>query len=388
MTKDISGRFKKARDLFPHAGKIVYFNSASSGPFCTPVHDAVRASLDQRLAAERDDSHQAFVVAEKLRGDYAKLIGAPKRTVGLGMNTSFALNLAAYGLPLKRGDEVLLSDVEFPALPYVWRAATESRGLRLRYLKSKNRFFNIDELQKQIGKRTKVLALSYVQFFNGFKNDLKTISAICKEHGIYLIIDGIQGMGVEPINVRKLGIDVFTAGCHKWLLAPQGCSFFYVSDEVRDRIVPPFMSWLGVDWKGNFSDLFYYDRDLFDSSRRFEMGFSSTLNLMGMTASVKLFQDLGIAGIQRHNHTLLDRLAEYIKGSSKYRITSSMEPKHRSSILTFTTTDESKNAVATLHRRILDDKIILVNREGSIRVSVHLFNDKSDIDRLIAVLDR
>ncbi len=386
MTKDASANFKKARKLFPHAGNIVYFNSASDGPFCTPVHEAISANIDQRLAVVRENP-ASTVVADKLRGDYAKLIGAPKRTVGLGMNTSFALNLAAYGLPLKRGDEVLLSDVEFPALPYVWRAAAEARGLKLKYLKSKNLFFDIDELQKRIGKRTKVLALSYVQFFNGFKNDLKTISAICKKHGMYLVIDGIQGMGVEPINVRKLGIDVFTSGCHKWLLAPRGCSFFYVSDEVRDRIVPPFMTWLGADWHENYSDLFYYDRPLFDSSRRFEMGFTSTLNLLGMEASVKLFQDLGIANIQRHNHALLDRLAEYIRNSSKYRITSSMTPKHRSSILTFTTTEESKNAVAKLHRRILDDKIILVNREGSIRVAVHLFTNETDIDRLVTVLE-
>ncbi|MCP4677079.1 MAG: aminotransferase class V-fold PLP-dependent enzyme, partial [Deltaproteobacteria bacterium] len=240
----------------------------------------------------------------------------------------------------------------------------------------------IDELQKKISKRTRVLSLSYVQFFNGYKNDLKTISEICRKHRMYLVIDGIQGMGAEPLNVRKLGIDVFTSGCQKWMLSPQGCGFFYLADEIRDRIKPPFMSWLGVDWKVKFDDLFYYDKPYFDSARRFELGYYAVLNILGMKAAVEIFQDLGIANIQRHNHALIDRLAAYIRANPFYRITCSMTPKHRSGIFTF-----SCDNVDQLHRKLLKNGIILVNREGSIRVSVHLFNNERDIDKLTDLLD-
>jgi len=382
MKNDIAARFRKARALFDHTRKVTYFNSASYGPFCRPVREAIRANLDLRVAAESDDSHDAFDTSDQLRGDYARLIGAAKKQVGIGLNTSFGLNVAAFGLPLKRGDEVVISDIEFPAVTYVWRAAAETRGLRLRIQMSKDGGFDVEGFRKKITKRTRVLSLSYVQFHNGYKNDMKALAEICRKHRIYFIVDGIQGMGTEPINVRKLGIDVFTSGCQKWMLAPQGCGFFYLADSVRDKIKPPFMSWLGVDWKMNFSDLFYADKPYFDSARRFEMGYYAVLNLLGMKAAVGIFQDLGIANIQRHNHGLIDRLADFIRRDPYYGITCSMEPKHRSSIFTFTC-----DRVQELHRVLLKNKIILVNREGSIRVSVHLFNNEQDIDRMIAVLE-
>jgi selenocysteine lyase/cysteine desulfurase len=383
MTRELEAKFKEARKLFPHTKNVVYFNSASYGPFCTPVVEAVKANLDQRMAAEHDDSHDAFTTLEQLRADYAGLIGAPERLVGIGLNTSFGLNIAAFGLPLKEGDEVLVSDIEFPAIIYTFRAAAERRGLKVTFLKSKDRFFDVSALKKAIGPRTRVLAVSWVQFFNGYKNDLEELSAICKKHDIYLVVDGIQGMGHQPVDVTKLGIDVFTSGCQKWMLSPQGCGFFYLSDKVRDKITPPFMSWLGADWKMNFSDLFHFDLPYFDSARRFELGYYVVLNLMGMKAAVEIFKDLGIPNIQKHNLALIDRLAEYVQSRPYYTITSSMEPRHRSSIMTFTC-----DRVDELHRELLRERIILVNREGSIRVSAHLFNNGSDIDKMTEVLDR
>ena len=383
MDNSSRDKFEAVRALFPHIPKVSYFNSASYGPFCTSVVEAVQANMEVRMAAEHDDSHDAYGVTDELRADYAGLIGAPKRAVGVGLNTTQGLNIAAFGLPLERGDEVLLSDVEFPALVYTWREAAKARGLELKFVKSSDRMFDMSALEQAITPRSRVLALSWVQFFNGFKNDLETLSALCKKHGMFFVVDGIQGMGQEPIDVVKLGIDIFATGCQKWMLAPQGCGFFYISDEVRDRITPPFMSWLGADWKMNFTDLFHYDLPLFDAARRFELGYYVVLNLMGMKAAVKIFQELGLDAIRDHNYALVDRLADHIRANPFYRITSSMEPVHRSSIFTFTC-----GRVAELHQALLNEKIILVRREGSIRVSVHLFNNEQDIDRLIAVLDR
>jgi selenocysteine lyase/cysteine desulfurase len=197
-----------------------------------------------------------------------------------------------------------------------------------------------------------------------------------------MVVDGIQGMGVEPINVRKLGVDVFASGCQKWMLAPQGCGLFYLSDRVREQLKPPFMSWLGVDWQVQFTDLFHYDKPYFDSAQKYELGYYVVLNLMGMRAAAEIFRTLGIRNIQKHNRGLIDRLAGYIRSNPFYSITSSMKSKHRSSIFTF-----SCDGYQELHRELLKNRIILVQREGSIRVSVHLFNDESDIDKMIEVLE-
>jgi len=383
MKQDIAAKFSAARALFPHTSKVAYFNAASYGPFCTPLRDTITGNIEQRMAAETDDSHDAFATRNWLRGAYAKMIGAPARTIGIGLNTSYGLNMAAFGLPLKRGDEILVSDVEFPAIAYTWKAAAEARGLKIKFIKSRDRCFDVELFKKAIGKRTRVLSLSFVQFFNGYKNDVAEIAEICRKHDLYFVVDGIQGMGVESINVVKSGIDIFTSGCQKWMLAPQGCGFFYLSDRVRDTMTPPVMSWLGVDWKVQFTDLFHYDRPWFDTAEKFELGYYAVLNLLGMKAAAQVFQNLGISNIQKHNHALIDRLALYIQSNPYYRITCSMEAIHRSSIFTF-----ACDRVQEVHRELLKNKIILVQREGSIRVSAHLYNDESDIDKLIEVLER
>jgi len=381
MNRELERKFEEIRNRFPHTRKVVFLNSAAYGPFSEDVKKEVDDNVNLRVQAEFDDTHYAFKAAEELRGDYAKMIGAGEKDIGLGMSTSFGLNIAAFGLPFPKGSEILISDIEFPAVVYTWRAAAERFGYKLKFVKSRNSFFDIDELKKAVTKKSRVLSISYVQFFNGFKNDMAALSRFCKKHGLLFVVDGIQGAGIEPINVKKLGIDVFTSGCQKWLLSPHGCSFFYLSPEIRDKIKSPFMSWLGVDWHLNFSSLFDFDRPYFDSSRKFEMGFYVVLNIVGMKAAIKYFQQLGVKNIQTHNHHLIDRLAAYIKTDPYYKITCSMTSRHRSSIFTFTC-----DKLLELHKEILKKKIILARREGSIRVSVHLFNNENDIDKLIEVL--
>jgi len=123
MTDQLVDSFAEARALFPHTKNVVYFNSASYGPFSTVVQQVINDNIELRLACEYDDSHDAFAASEDLRKIYAGMIGAESRHVGLGLNTSHGLNIAAFGLPLKEGDEVIVSDKEFPAVAYTWRAA-------------------------------------------------------------------------------------------------------------------------------------------------------------------------------------------------------------------------------------------------------------------------
>lgn len=375
--------FDNVRDIFPHTKDVTYFNSAAVGPFSNLVYKAVEEHLQMRVDSLKDDSHVAFGTADELRHIYAGLVGAEHRHIGLGSNTSFGLNLAAYGLPMQPGEEILVSDCEFPAAVYTAKAAASARGLTVRFVKSIDRRFDLDEFEKAIGPKSRMLIISFVQFFNGYKNDMSAIGRICKAHGIYFVIDGIQGMGHEPIDLPRTGADIFTTGCQKWMLSPQGCGFFYVSDEAREKIVAPFMSWVGADWKMQYTDMFHYDKPYFESARKFELGYYAVLNFMGMLAGVKPFTDLGIEAIQQHNHALVDRLVKYIDSNPYYRVTSTLDPRHRTSLFTFSCDDLEK-----LHKELLAHKIILVRREGSIRVSVHLYHNESDIDRLIEVMDK
>lgn len=382
MIEHESALFASARKQFPHTKRVVYFNAAAHGPFSLAVAKAIRTNIDSRLTVNGEDAHADFALADNLRANYAKLIGARKADIGLSQNTSLGINIAAYGLPLKPGDEILLSDIEFPASVYAWKGAAISRRLTLKFVPSHKRQFNIENLLKAITKKSRVLSISWVQFFNGYKNDLPMLSSICRKHNLYFVVDGIQGVGVEPIAIRNLGVDIFTSGCQKWLLSPPGCGFFYLSESVRDKLTAPFTSWLDVDWRMRFEDMFDYDKPFFDSARRYEFGFSAVMTMTGMKAAVDMILGIGVRNIQRHNHKLIDSIARYIQSNDFYRVTSSLKNNERSAIITFTCPKVEK-----LHKALSEKHIVTSQREGSIRVAVHLYNNSRDVQKLLSVLD-
>lgn len=379
----LKAQFAQAREQFPHTKKMVYLNCAAMSPFSTSLEKSLSQYVSRCLSDGWDAIDNMSEKMEELRRLFASLTGASQAEIGLSSQTTFGLNLAAFGLPLERGDEILLNDKEFPASVYTWQTAARVRGLKIKFVKSIDNRFNLDQFERSISERTKVLCLSWVQFYNGYKSDLKALGEICRTHGLYFVVDGIQGMGVEPINLGQLNVDIFTAGSQKWLMSAQGGGFFYIRRSLQEKIIPPHGSWMNVDWQDTYTDLFQYDKPLFKSARQFENGYFNVLNIVSLLPPLRLISDLGLKQIQEHNYQLIDRLAEFIDSSDKYRITSSMETKHRSSMFTFTCDN-----LTEVFNELTSEKIAVACREDSIRVSVHCYNNEDDIKRLIEVLDR
>jgi len=384
MKSAVAKKFGEARDLFaitdPAKGYI-YLNAASTGPMCRPVLEVLHDYYDSAQYLDTDSDTPAFAALERIREKGAGLIGADHDEIGFGFNTGYGLNIAAFGLPLQKGDEVLLSDIEFPSNVYPWLALRE-RGIGVRFVESVDGFFDVERLVEAIGNRTRVLSLSFVQFFNGYKNDIREIGRICRERGLYFVVDGIQGCGHQRLDVHDCYIDIFASGAQKWLLSPLGTGFFYIRRAIRDRLHIPFAGWLSVDWQMNFSDLFHYDLPFFDSARRFELGTYPYAHVHAMATALELITGLGPENIQDHNQALLDLVIDYIESGHYYRITSSLEKDRRSSILSFTCVD-ARRIYDELRRR----KILTAFREGAIRISPHLYNDREDMKQLIEALD-
>ncbi len=371
------------RRRFPHTKKAVYFNCASNGPLANPAYLRQDSHFKAARMAAVGDQAEVFSALANIRRNGARILGAGSSEVGFGFNTTFGLNLAAFGLPLKRGDEVLLPDNEFPANVYPW-LELRNRGVRVRFVKSVNGFFSVENFQKAITERTRVLAVSYVQYFNGYKIDVETISEICRRHNIHLVLDCIQAAGCEPMRLRKWNVAVASAGGQKWLLSSQGTGLFYVSEEMQKHLVPPWRSWLSVDWKCQWHDLRKFTLPYAATAGQYEMGTYPGPLVMSFDWALDFITGIGIRAIQRHNHSLLDLLIHYLQSRSIFRITSSLERKHRSSILSFTT---DRADIKEIHRRLLRRRIVTSLREGAIRVAVHIYNNRADIDRLIKALD-
>ena len=370
------------RKQFPFTKNIIYFNHAAYGPI--PL-DSLKETLKyyHTLTHRLDQSteHHSFELLDKIREIIAELINSSTDEIALTFNTSYGLNIAASGLDFKAGEEILLSDCEFLANVYPWMNLRE-KGVKIKFIKSENGFFSIENFIKSITLKTKLLSLSFVQFFNGYKNDLEQIGKICRKNGIIFVVDGIQGVGSSVLDVKKNQIDFLSCGGQKWLLSVPGTGFFFCSKKFLNKLKLSFFGWLGVDWKVDFTDVLRYNLKPFTSARRFEIGSYSYSNLRTFYASLKLLEKIGIPKIQRQNLALLDRLVDYLE-DSPYQIKSSLEPKHRSSIFSFSAKNGKK-----LYEKLIKNKIIVSYREGLIRLSPHFYNTTSEIDQLIRILQK
>jgi cysteine desulfurase/selenocysteine lyase len=380
MNKSQSVDLARYRKEFPFTKEIIFFNHASFGPMpevsWKATQEYYKGLRVKRLA---DDDREAFQILDDIRKLIAKMIKAKPEEIAFVPNTSYGLNVAAWGLDLKRGDKILLSDVEFPANVYPW-TNLKQKGIKTKFMPSKNKCFDIDGFMKAIDKRTKVLSLSFVQYFNGFRNDLENIGKICEENDIFFVVDGIQGIGSVDFDAKKCKIDCLTCGGQKWLLSSLGTGFLYLSSQAKREVNLSFFGWMGVDWELDFTDLLKFDLQPFPSVRRFEIGTYPYSLLWSMHSSLQLLSQIGIKNIEKHNLKLLDVLIDYLR-DSPYQLRSSLEPKHRSSILSFSGKDIKK-----LYEELTRNKVMVSFREGAIRVAPNFYNTGDEMNKLIEVL--
>ncbi len=365
--------------LFPF--KTVYLNTASVGPLSLFVKKKLDKFDKGWLAGDTDFEEETFRMLDEIRKLCAKLIGGDAEEIGFCPNTSYGLNVCIAGLYLKPGDEVVVSELEFPAGVYVLKPL-EEKGVAIRYLKTEKGYLTPEELAVSLTPHTKVFLTSYVQFFNGYKHDLASFAEICHNNETLLVVDGIQGVGNQVLDVRKAGVDFLAVGGQKWLLSAGGTGFFYCSKALLDKLRPAYFSWLGVDWKLDWSELWKKDLKPFDSARRFEIGSYPHQAVRHFYWSLGLLHKIGVVKIERYNRALLDLLTDYL-ADSPYHLRSSLETRHRSSVLSFTHPEAEE-----LVRHLKNRKIMVSLREEGVRVSPNFYNTPGEIERLVAELKR
>lgn len=369
------------RNDFYGLDQKTFFNNASYAPVLKVVKQAIDDYIGNVMNLNVGDVDAKTHLAN-IRRDAASIIGASSDEIEFAINTSSGLNLAVLGLDWEAGDEVLIPDNEFPSVPYPFRAL-EDRGVVIKYIPTTNRNFSFDEMTKLVTKRTKALSISFVQYFNGYRNDLKRIGEFCKERDIYFIVDAIQGLGVCPLNVKECHIDLLATGAQKWLLSPLGSGFFYVSKKAKRPLKSFTTGWMGVDWSLNYTDLIHFDREAFIDCRRFNLGTYPYIQLWGMAAALQYICKIGVDNIFAHNRSLIERLLRYVGNDDYYRINGTLDPAHLSQIVNI-----SSPANEQLQKHLLKNDFFLVYREGGVRVAVNFYNTPAEIDRLIDVLQQ
>jgi selenocysteine lyase/cysteine desulfurase len=324
-----------------------------------------------------------FGTLARARELVARLIGATPDTIALAVNTNFGINLAAFALPLQRGDVVLAPDLEFPANVYPWMALAQRRGVVYRRLPVRDGVLDEDALLRELDQGpVKAVALSWVGFATGYRADLAAIGRACHARGAYLIVDGIQGLGACTLDVAACHVDILACGAQKWLLAPWGSGFVYVRDALLGALEPNVVSWMAVRDSDDFSRLLDYDLSWRDDARRFEQITLPYQDFAGFVASLELLHELGPEAIACHVADLAEMIVAWAEHRHDVELISPRARHKRAGIVALKPRDAER-----VSRRLSDARVTHSLREGMIRLSPHCYNTRDEIERTLAVLD-
>jgi selenocysteine lyase/cysteine desulfurase len=368
------------RALFPVTERANYLNHAA---VCAPPIPTIEA-IQSQLADVSENGSVNFrnwiAVKERTRQLVAGLLGARPEQVAFVRNTSDGLSTVANGLDWRAGDNLVTFRNEFPSNIYPWLRVRDALGVEVRMCEERDGRIDLDELISLIDTRTRLVAISQIQYGSGFRADLARIGRAARAQDALLVVDVIQSLGVIPINIERDSIDVAAAACHKWLLTPEGVGLLYLSDRARERIQPTLVGWTSVP---NPEDYGNFEQDWNRGTLAWETGTGPVALIHGLEASLKLLNETGIAAIQVYLETLTDHLCERLQVSN-YQVISSRRAGEKSQIVCI----QHRGGLSPmgLYNHLKKRNIITAPRGGSLRVSPHFYNTLEEIDELVGAL--
>lgn len=375
------------KSAFPVLEGWDFFNHAGVSPLPRAAADAVRAYAQQAESRAYLETTW-YKQIEDLRRSAAELIHATPEEIAFVKNTSEGIATVAFGIDWRPGDRIVTTGVEYPANIYPWMEAARRFGVELVMVAEEAGSSGRREvpmariLEEAVHPRTRVVALSHVEFASGQRHDLATIGRFCRERGTLLCVDGIQSVGALPVDVQAMNIDYLSADGHKWLLGPEGAGIFYIRHELLEKTRPLVVGWMNVI---NEDDYGHYDYTLKPTAARYEAGTHNVPGLLGLKASLELLSSVGIDSIARRLQSLTDRLIAGL-GQKGYQVLSPRSQQEWSGIVSFTSATQDAKALCQRLRR--DGHIEIALREGRLRASPHFYNTEEQIDRLIEAVGK
>jgi cysteine desulfurase / selenocysteine lyase len=370
----------EVRNYFPYLkNDIIYFNHAATGPFSSLV-SARLSNLIKEKSENKIDDYESFVnVADETKSLLAKMINCNVDRIAFVDNTSNGLNVLANSINWKKGDRILLNDIEFPANIYPF-LNLKRFGVEIDFVKSSNGIVTADQIINAIKPETKLVSVSYIQFLSGYKIDLEKIGNYCRSNNIIFCVDGIQGIGALQIDVEKSKIDFLSCGTQKWLLGMQGLAFIFVDEKLQQNMIPANVGWLSVDDSWNLLD---YKLNLKTSANVFQGGTLNAFGIYTLNESLKLFSKFGFEKVESE---VISNSKYFISKLNKIGIncfSSNCKDSELSGIVTIKINDPDN-----VFKKLSERKIICSLREGLIRFSSHFYNTSQEIDTVVDELQK
>ncbi|MGY1694524.1 aminotransferase class V-fold PLP-dependent enzyme [Geodermatophilus sp. SYSU D00814] len=371
--------WEEVRELFPGTADVAYLDSAAVGLVSCRVREAMTEVL---TAHERSGIAAAPAWREHaraVRASVARLVGGRAEQVAFTQNTSTGLATVTNGIDWRGGDNVVLPAGEFPSNSYPW-LQLRRHGVEVRQVATADGHARVEDLLGAVDGRTRVLAVSAVQYSSGHRYDLGRLGAACRSGDALLVVDGTQAVGALAVDTAALGVDVLAVSAHKWLLGPFGIGFVHLSGRAADRLSPSTVGWLSVE------DPFAFDAEpqLAADARRFESGTENSAGIAGLGATVDLLHRLGR---QRVEDRVLDRAEQLgtLLEEAGMRVHVAADRERRSGIVV---ASSPGGAHRELHERLLADGVRCSLRGDGLRFAPHVFTSDADLHRAADTLRR
>jgi selenocysteine lyase/cysteine desulfurase len=363
---------------FPGAAVETYLNSAAIHPLGAFAVQAIEQTMAFRIRGAGPGRADFGVEKQNtLKTRFGTMIGAKPTEIAFVSSTSDGENIVVLGLdlPARKGN-VVLDELHFTSSLYLFKEL-EKKGVELRIIKHRNWAIDVKDMERAIDKNTRLVSLALVSNVNGFMHDVTAVSKIAHAHGAYVFADIIQAVGAVPIDVRAMGIDFASTGTYKWLMGERGFGFLFVRDELQGKVLPTTR--YGHRQVSNFNREALTWEPV-PGAAMYEGGNIPVLLAAAVSAGIEYVTALGLDKIRAHAKVLTDRLQAELP---KLGYRSLTPPDTATPIVAFALEDTGATAKALQASRIA---ATIVANERRLRLSVSVFNNHEDVDRVVAAL--
>jgi selenocysteine lyase/cysteine desulfurase len=377
------------RKDFPVTRRFVFLDHANMSPSPVQVGRAVNKLMKEKM----EYAHLKFDVwgaqVEQARQNVARILDGRKEGVWFANNTSDGINIIANGVEWRKGDNVVMPNIEFPSVVYPFlkrKATTELRYAKADYAEDGVQV-PVSEFERLVDDRTRVVCLSSVDYGFGCRYDLKAVAEVAHRHGSILLVDASQAAGAVQMNLGSDGVDVVAFGGQKWTFAPSAGGVFYMNPEMFPKFTPPFVGWFSVaDPMNQILTNYTEGFEIAPDARRFATGHPNFPGIIGLAASSQYLLDVGFARVEARGLEVSGYLMKRLREAG-FGILTPAEDRKRACIVSFTIPDGNAVIESLKKRRIIVSGYLQTRRRG-IRVSPAFYNTNAEIDAFVESLPK
>jgi selenocysteine lyase/cysteine desulfurase len=361
--------WKAVRSEFPALAKWTFLNTATFGQMPRRATEAVARHFARRDEFACSDFMEWFDDADRIRELAARLIHASAADIAFIPNASSGLSLLLGGIDWKTGDQIITLQDEFPN-HYYYASYLGVRGVEFIETPFEN-FYD------RITPRTRLVALSTVNYSTGFRAPLAQIAPLLRERGILLYVDGTQSVGALEFDAGAIQPDLFAVHAYKWLLSPNGAGFMYVHPELRKILPPNVIGWRShYDWR-NHDYLHHGAPEFKTEAEKYEGGMIPFTAIYAMGAVIEMMLEIRPAVIEQRVMDVAEQARSILRRAGA-RLLSDESPHYDSPIIAARFDGHDASAIA---RELETRRVLVAARHGNLRISPHFYNDETDLGR-------